>query len=54
MLYEYVLTNPSPHSENRIIMLTDVCDNSLAGEKDFLEKASASTGITLTIIGISD
>ena len=35
-------------------MLTDVCDNSLANEKDFLEKASGETETTLTIIGISD
>ena len=55
MLYEYVLMNGGgKNSENRIIMMTDVCDNSLANERDFLEKASASTGITLTIVGISD
>jgi len=35
-------------------MLTDVCDNSLADEKDFIEKASSETGTTLTIVGISD
>ena len=35
-------------------MLTDVCDNSIAHERDFLEKASCETGTTLTIVGISD
>ena len=54
MLYEYVLTNNCVNCENRIIMMTDVCDNSIENEKEFLEKASAETGTTLTIIGISD
>jgi len=54
MLYEYVLKNECANCENRIIMLTDVNDNSLASERQFLEKASAETGITLTIVGISD
>lgn len=35
-------------------MLTDVCDNSIANQRVFLEKASAETGTTLTIVGISD
>ena len=42
------------NSENRIIMMTDVGDNSIADERNFLEKASSETGTTLTIIGISD
>ena len=54
MLYEYVLTNECKNSENRIVMLTDVCDNSIATQRQFLEKASNETGTTLTIIGISD
>lgn len=41
MLYEYVLTNECQNSENRIIMLTDVCDNSIANERVFLEKAAS-------------
>lgn len=39
--------------ENRIVMLTDVGDNSLATEKDFVEKVSKND-IHVTIIGISD
>lgn len=34
-------------------MLTDVCDNSISGEKHFIEKACEDEGISLTIIGIS-
>lgn len=54
MLYEFVLTNQCVNSENRIVMLTDVCDNSISTQREFLEKASAETGTTLTIVGISE
>ena len=40
--------------ENRIIMLTDVCDNSLENEQKFIDQVSEEEGINLTIIGISD
>ena len=39
-------------SENRIIMVTDVCDNSVEGVRAFIEEASKST-MFVTIIGIS-
>lgn len=39
--------------ENRIVMLTDVGDNSLATEQNFIEKVSQED-IHVTIIGISD
>jgi hypothetical protein len=35
-------------------MLTDVCDNSISNEKAFIQDASDTSGINLTIIGISD
>lgn len=34
-------------------MLTDVCDNSISGEKQFIEQASVEMGINLTVVGIS-
>jgi Mg-chelatase subunit ChlD len=39
--------------ENRIVMLTDVGDNSLATERNFIEKVSEND-INVTIVGISD
>ena len=39
-------------SENRIVMVTDVCDNSVSGFRSLIEEASQST-VFVTIIGIS-
>jgi hypothetical protein len=35
-------------------MLTDVCDNSIKGEKAFIELASQESNINLTIVGVSN
>ena len=35
-------------------MLTDVCDNSISNEEAFIQRASDTDNISLTIIGISD
>jgi hypothetical protein len=35
-------------------MLTDVGDNSIKGEKDFIELASQESNIYLTIVGVSN
>lgn len=35
-------------------MLTDVGDNSIQNEREFIENVSKVDGINLTIIGISD
>lgn len=40
--------------ENRIVMLTDVGDNSIEGEKAFVELASRESAINLTVVGISN
>lgn len=40
-------------TENRIVMLTDVGDNSILTERQFIEDVS-STDIHVTVIGISD
>lgn len=53
LLSEFVQKNECVNCENRIIMLTDVGDNSIAGEKNFIEQASVETGINLTVVGIS-
>lgn len=42
-----------PHSENRVVMLTDVEDSSFQNEKLYME-GMAGEGIHATIIGISD
>lgn len=47
---EYVKGNAA---ENRIIMLTDVTDNSIANSRKFVEKVQESS-IHTSIIGISD
>lgn len=40
--------------ENRIIMLTDVCDNSIEGSLEFVKEASNNESVFLTIVGISN
>lgn len=54
MLKGWIQANKLTGSENRIIMLTDVCDNSIENEQVFLARASDTDNINLTIIGISD
>jgi hypothetical protein len=54
LLKGWIKANKLTGSENRIIMLTDVCDNSIENEEAFLAKASDTHNINLTIIGISD
>lgn len=46
--------NECINCENRLIMLTDVCDNSITHEKEFVDKVSKENNINLSIIGISD
>jgi len=41
-------------AENRILMLTDVGDNSVEGAKNFINDVASSDNIHTTIIGISD
>jgi hypothetical protein len=53
LLTSFVKENECVGCENRIIMLTDVGDNSIQGEKAFIEKASVEEGVSLTVIGIS-
>ena len=52
LLSEYIHENTKEQCENRMIMITDVCDNSLSGSNDFVQKAS-ETNIHLSIIGVS-
>ena len=47
------VTQTNTPSENRLIVLTDVCDSSLSSEKGYLEE-HAEKGINTTIIGISE
>ena len=51
-LDKYVKVNTS-NTENRILMLTDVGDNSMANAYNFIDKVEQS-GIHTSIIGISD
>jgi hypothetical protein len=53
LLVNFIKKNECVNCENRIIMLTDVGDNSFADEKLFIEQASMETGINLTVVGIS-
>jgi hypothetical protein len=41
-------------SENRIIMMTDVGDNSVSGSKKFVSEVAEAHSIHTTIIGVSD
>lgn len=52
LLAVWLSKNGEQKCENRIIMLTDVCDNSISHERGFIE-ATASEGINTSIIGIS-
>ena len=49
-IHKYGLVN----YDHRIIMLTDVADNSVGNEKDLIAKISSSEFIHTTIVGISD
>ena len=46
-------TTSHEECENRLILLTDVCDASLSGQKKYLEELAEKT-IHTTIIGISE
>ena len=52
LLSDYMHEHTKEQCENRMIMITDVCDNSLSGSNDFVQKAS-ETNIHLSIVGVS-
>ena len=53
MLIDWVEKHPNKKSENRVIMLTDVCDNSISSQRDYIEQTANLNNVHTSIIGIS-
>lgn len=49
---EFRKKNALTNYEHRVVMLTDVCDNSVAGEEKLIRDIS-DAGVSTTIIGVS-
>jgi hypothetical protein len=53
MLAKWLQTHKGEKSENRIIMLTDVCDEGISSHREFVEQTANADNIHTSIIGIS-